>query len=622
MTYVIKALLKVQNLETVTLMSGKKKNDFASKLKSYIIKRLLRLNFQTLQMRLKDQINSKGTGVHFKLLEESGELSLKYARSEIQKFNAHKILPGSFLDNFVIALAQSAYYPILDCVRKVHLSESISSITRKTVLIEANRNLSSFLSDEFGQKILIKKKGVQIKDQVLHISVFLFGSLSLLLKINFLFRPIKKSEAPSLLTTNNEDFHASTIVRNKFAWYLNGSLIDTELFFTKNYRKRLSIKRNLILESKQSKQISQVKFFYPTIGGYKILKAYCRPIFLNILNYSYFKKSKLSFSEFFDFYFQLFRFIWIVENKFALISALNTAVYVYEDDYLEAHALNTIASLGQIKTIKLQYSNIGMKSIFMLSNPSIMFLFSNHYKEFFIQREFGLGPREFYQSGYPRIGDLKSIEASGRRMRQAFNLSEVQYVVGFFDENVQEGSELWDVKTIKDYLEEIHILCDFVSTHRDVGVIIKSQFIRRNPIRMYKDDPKVIKALETGRLICPEIGERRNLILPAEIAFASDICVGDLVGSTASLEAALAGTRSIMVDSLNFGREFREVYYEEQGLVFKNLEVALQGISEFRKGLLTDYKFGDWSSVLGKLKMTETLHNDFIDGFILENLGT
>jgi hypothetical protein len=298
------------------------------------------------------------------------------------------------------------------------------------------------------------------------------------------------------------------------------------------------------------------------------------------------------------------RFIWELESNYHFVRNFNCRVFVYEDDHFLSHVMNSLAKLEQIDTIKLQYSNVGMKSLFMLSNPSKMLVFRDTFNSYFSDSEFQIGPKKFIESGYPLNIESDTLLDRSKELRKTLELNGANYIIGVFDESVQNDDDLWAWKTKSEYLTEVEELCKFVLSNNDVGIIFKTQFVRNNPNNLFPDNQLIAEALSTNRIIFPWSGNHRNLILPCEIAMASNICIGDIVGGTASLEAALCGAQSIMIDSMRFGIKNRKIYYDQEGIVFKDFNSGLEAISQNRSEACTKKSIGDWSPFLSQLSIS------------------
>ena len=81
-----------------------------------------------------------------------------------------------------------------------------------------------------------------------------------------------------------------------------------------------------------------------------------------------------------------------------------------------------------------------------------------------------------------------------------------------------------------------------------------------------------------------------------EIGLTSDICVGGAVGGTASLEAALSGTRSVLINEYYLPSKWDIL--SRKNIVFLNFEDFINGLYKENKWLSDDSDIGDWSSFI------------------------
>ncbi len=129
--------------------------------------------------------------------------------------------------------------------------------------------------------------------------------------------------------------------------------------------------------------------------------------------------------------------------------------------------------------------------------------------------------------------------------------------------------------------------------------MIKTQF-HHNLYRLSPDVAEAVaRAERTGRLERPEQGSHRNSVLPAEAALSADLVIGFAIGGTASLEAALAGRRSLMVNVYGF-RSAADVLYARCDIVYPTLDAALEAIEAYRRGDAPRARLGDWSPILSE----------------------
>jgi hypothetical protein len=252
----------------------------------------------------------------------------------------------------------------------------------------------------------------------------------------------------------------------------------------------------------------------------------------------------------------------------------------------------------------------------MISNPSTLLSFSSQFHELFKSSTYDIGPKSFINLGYPFLSKTITTTSRSIDLKHSLSKNDVTFIIGYFDESVQSDSDIWAYKTLQNHLDEIHEICNLLLDCSDIGVIYKTQFIRNVPYLLYPDDRLIEKAIETGRIIFPQAGSHRNVILPSEIALASDLCIGDLVGATASLECALAGTKSILIDTMNIGSKYRQMYYESNKLVYTSLHEALKELTQLRNTYPVASDFGNWKYVLNKLELVQNPDNEMLSKHI------
>ena len=70
-------------------------------------------------------------------------------------------------------------------------------------------------------------------------------------------------------------------------------------------------------------------------------------------------------------------------------------------------------------------------------------------------------------------------------------------------------------------------------------------------------------------------GNRRNDLYPAQIAMISNFCISHKVGATAGLEAAIVGTRTLLLDYPPYNSQ-NDKTYNESDIVYSNIEEILK----------------------------------------------
>ena len=184
-----------------------------------------------------------------------------------------------------------------------------------------------------------------------------------------------------------------------------------------------------------------------------------------------------------------------------------------------------------------------------------------------------------------RAGERRArLEAAGAR-----------FIYCFFDESLQRDK--YGTTHPSDLEADLRLLLQRLLDDPSAGLILKPQFMRFAP----KEVPElraVIEAAErTGRAMVVSDGVHRNNVLPAEAALSADIAIGHASGGTASLEAALVGRRSVMLNPYGFVTP-HDALYATCGLVYPSLPHALDAIDRFRRGDRDAGGVGDWSPIV------------------------
>ncbi|MBU3598264.1 hypothetical protein [Polynucleobacter bastaniensis] len=297
----------------------------------------------------------------------------------------------------------------------------------------------------------------------------------------------------------------------------------------------------------------------------------------------------------------LLRMIILLRNSElmgALVLHLKITVFVNEEPYYEfSDAIEAISENFNIKTIGYQYSNLGGISTMMLTNSDYFFTFSNLYNNIYTLGKFG--PKNIIPNGY--LFDFNNPVLIGRanELRENFKKSGVNFVICYFDERVDHDK--WGTVSNESHYQEFICLIKYLLENKEVGLIVKPQFFRYRPSIWYKKDCLINKAISSGRyfeLASGKIG-KRNDVLPAEAAHASDICISHKFGGTAALEAALCGKRVALLNSVTY-KCIVDMIYEKVNIERASMESVIASIIEMREAKIgaKNSDFGDWSSIL------------------------
>jgi len=255
-------------------------------------------------------------------------------------------------------------------------------------------------------------------------------------------------------------------------------------------------------------------------------------------------------------------------------------------------AAQLVAAEVGVTTVALQYSNTPFVSPGMMSTADVFLVFSDAYRAVF--ESAGIGPGRFVVNGYLYDGVAPFVRSKAREHRRHLEQHGARFVICYFDESVQH--DRWGVISTHDHLSELHALARLVVASGDVGVIVKSQFMRNSPSAVYRSDALLAEAVRTGRYLEVREGVHRNDVYPTEVALAADICIGHKFGATAALEAAAAGSRALLIDAHGVVTEWDRVYATSD-VVVGDIWQAIAAIEQFRAETGARSSLGNWDGI-------------------------
>jgi hypothetical protein len=612
----IKLFIREKRSLRVVLILAMPTISIISKIKIYFLSHLAIASITFHSIFIKDFLDEHGTSVQFSSLEEATRKSLEFANLELEVFTQTQILPESYIRNLLLILAKEYHDDIFDNIRKVRLFHETFNSSNFELHLYVDSRLKQFIENQGFLGTVIHRAFPSFKSSFLNFAFYFPSIISLALGIAPRFTVGKQFYKSSIITLHEEEYHTRRYLRNILGWFLemNDSTIRVLCIQSRQAKRKFYSTRSI----DESNVIYSSRFF-SGVHRLNICSTYTSSIALIFLQ-RFRTFGSCSFSGLHSTLLRLTAsFLWGLESNYRLIKKVDAKLMVYEDIPREVHVFDTLAELGFVKTIKIQYSNLAIRTLFMQSNPSIFLVFSSHFSNKFQCEEFGVGPLEIVEVRKSSAIDKYELIDRSSLLKNTLYSAGSEFIIGYFDESVQEDS-VWSYKTKTDHLLDIHLLCDFVINNSKVGVIFKTQFMKNNPMLLYPNDLLISRAIESKRFVIHELGIHRNLILPEEVALASDLCLGDLVGATASLEVALTGVPSIMVDCMNIGRGYREQYYRQPRLVYKNLQVALDDVTKILQGELDLKSIGDWRSVLSEMRINNDLQKKRVAEYIKELL--
>jgi len=276
-----------------------------------------------------------------------------------------------------------------------------------------------------------------------------------------------------------------------------------------------------------------------------------------------------------------------------LCQKMNVKAFMTCDPYRkDADAMQLVANALGIKTFCFQYSNLNFETVGTVNSADTMFVFSNIYRECFERN--GMGPKSFKSIGYVFDSAFPLVQSKASEHRRRLKKNGANFIVCYFDESVQ--TDKYGCIHPEDHRNELKLLLKKVINEKEFGLIVKVQFFANSVKNDQALDDLVIRARNTGRYLELFHGHHRNIVFPAEAALASDMAIGLSVGGTASLEAAMAGVRSIILNPYGVNWLQTDVY-EQCDIVYPTMDIALEAIDGYRKGRPEYADMGDWSPI-------------------------
>lgn len=217
-------------------------------------------------------------------------------------------------------------------------------------------------------------------------------------------------------------------------------------------------------------------------------------------------------------------------------------------------------------------------------------------------------------TGFIYDAALEAIRQRGRpaAWRQALEARGARFVLCFFDEYSLPASDFYF--SHEDAAEDYEFLLSWVLADPTVGLIVKPKNSTDLFQRIASVRPLVERAQATGRCVFLTSETIVGGVFPAEAALASDVCVGRLDGISAALEARLAGTPTVLIDTERFARHPFHAWGKGR-VVFTSLPSLKSAIEQYRASPASHPEFGDWSPGLADL-------DPFCDGQGTRRLGT
>jgi hypothetical protein len=280
-------------------------------------------------------------------------------------------------------------------------------------------------------------------------------------------------------------------------------------------------------------------------------------------------------------------------------------VYFSESETSEPICL--ISQKLKIKTLAQQYSNLPFFSVLMTGKVDKFLLSSIIFEKCF--KHEGVGPVSFESTGYSYAYAHKYISERSKSHRSVFEDNGVDFVICYFDERVDLNNK-WGTVDNDGHLNDLIKLLDFILKNKNIGLVVKSQFMKYSPSNWYPNENIFKKALGTNRYL--ELNEgntiNRNDILPTEAALIADICISQKFGATAALESAVLQKRTVLINKYPIKTYFDDLYSKSQ-IVFNSMQEIIYAINEFTLDNKDYLNLGDWSPIIKEFNEFQDLDN-------------
>lgn len=272
---------------------------------------------------------------------------------------------------------------------------------------------------------------------------------------------------------------------------------------------------------------------------------------------------------------------------------LRVRAFMTAENYLvPADAMPLVADSLGLTTLSYQYANIAVLSPLMMTTADAMHTFAPSFHQHWMRD--GIRPGAFEDVGYPFDGMFEMVKPRALATRRKLLDAGATFVIAYFDENFFRGTK-YGLSTYEEHCEELRALLELVVRDASIGLVTKVQFERNAASRLPGFESLVREATDTGRFVELLKGVHRNTVFPAEAAMAADMTIGHAIGSTASLEAALAGARSLMLNPYMM-RDANHAKYAEADILLPSLPAALDAIGAYRQGRRP--ALGDWTPII------------------------
>ncbi|PCI27235.1 MAG: hypothetical protein COB67_08940 [SAR324 cluster bacterium] len=241
----------------------------------------------------------------------------------------------------------------------------------------------------------------------------------------------------------------------------------------------------------------------------------------------------------------------------------------------------------------------------------IIFGFSPEHAE--LEKAHGSTASYHIAVGYPGDHRFPLLRPEAKKLRNMLKAKGAKKILAYFDENSIDDGRWFEGH--EHMAESYDFIIRKVLENPELGLIIKS----KKPENLRKRLGKVAESLqeleETGRCYVFEENFRCSAIPPAIAALASDIAIhGYLHAGTAAIEAALAGTRTLVLDLEGWAVSSMYQQIKQGDVVFQDWEGLWSSLESYWSAPDQFPNFGKMEAFLNQI-------DPFRDGKAASRIG-
>ncbi len=579
------AFLKLLFLKNKKIEIKVLNNQFSYKRTLLRLLKAFRYSINVEDFFLGDIKDLNGESLHIVSRKKASELALNFSKwimlkKEIYK-NGHESKESKRIIELFISkrtMLEFEYYTQrIEYIRSITKNDKEINLWIRDSLLINNK----FIYEKFNYLNLELIKSFK-REWIYRFKRFFKNYFKLILSLCFSFQKIdKKSKSYFLVALASDEINLNTY-RRHFPHWLNKKNDYSTLIINKGAHKVRLVKNDL------------TKYDISIIND---LETYISSLFKKrILRIDNKKKFQIELRTYLN------DLLLLSENSYYFLKKIKCKRFIYlEPQDPITDAIQLISKDLNIKTICIQYANLGVVSPLMIPSSDYFLVFSKMYENVFKWKD--LGPKKFKHVGYSFIYDaLDNSKAD-------FNIDEKFCVVSYFDESVQNYK--WGYHSEQTNIEMIEKLSDLVIKNKSIMVILKPQFVY-NTIKKI-ESKKIDLALRTGRLVEITEGTPRNLITPSQIAKISDLSIAHIGGGTAALEIALNNSKVVLIDEGGYKTQFDSIYREGK-VKYNSLDEILDLIP--KNPNKEDITIGDWSEIIDNFSTKHFKSKELINNII------